>query len=134
MNTMKFKKTVFLKMLVVLLISFQYLSAQQIDTLTDNIDNQNLRKQVSDSISLADGFLNSIDTGSDGDIYFIHYCRKLTRKNELNIGFSYYNPSILNMIEYPGIMQSYTLEFGFRRYLWRNLSTRASGRSANYKL
>ena len=77
--------------------------------------------QQNDSITTKKEYKNSIDIGPDGEIYFIHYGRKLTAKDEIVIGSSYFNPSILNMIQYPGTLRSYTLELGCRKYLWRNI-------------
>ena len=65
--------------------------------------------------------LNSINIGPMGDIFILQYSRLFSEKNEFVVGASYTNPAILNIIQYPGTAQIYTLELGYRRYLWRNL-------------
>lgn len=66
-------------------------------------------------------FGNSINIGPMGDIYIIQYGKKICDKNELILGASYTNPAILNVIQYPGKEQIYTMELGFRHYFWKNL-------------
>jgi len=72
--------------------------------------------------NIAESKNNSISLGPMGDIFIAQYGRKITAKDEFIIGASYTNPDILKMIEYPGTEQIYTLELGYRRYLWRNLN------------
>lgn len=81
---------------------------------------QNLSAQQNDTIKKLD-IVNSISIGPMGDIFIVQYGRKISETNELIVGVSYTNPAILNVIQYPGTEQIFTLELGYRRYLWRNL-------------
>jgi len=80
-----------------------------------NIDAQNNRNNQIDSVS------NSINIGPMGDIFILQYGKKISDKDVLIFGVSYTNPAILNVIQYPGTEQIYTLELGYRRYIWRGL-------------
>jgi hypothetical protein len=81
---------------------------------------QNLSAQLNDSIAKFDN-VNTINIGPMGDIFIIQYGRKISETNELIVGASYTNPEILNVIQYPGTEQIFTLELGYRIFLWRQL-------------
>lgn len=80
----------------------------------------NLNAQRHNSIKKLDK-VNSIYFDTMGDIFIIQYGRKNSDTNELIIGLSYTNPKILNIIQYPGTEQIFTLELGYRLFLWKNL-------------
>lgn len=65
--------------------------------------------------------VNSINISPMGDIFILQYNRMFAEKNELIIGASYTNPAVLDLIQYPGSEQIFTMELGCRRYLWKNL-------------
>lgn len=93
----------FTLIILIILSSLQDLSAQQNDT------------------TVKAGRLNSFDISPMGNIFIVQYGRKISKNSELILGTSYTNPAILNVIQYPGTEQIFTLELGYRRYFWRNL-------------
>lgn len=70
--------------------------------------------------------LNAIELGPDLDIYFLRFARMVSPKDELAIGAIYHNTDIMDMIAYPGSVEAFALEAGYRRYLWRGLHAEAA--------
>lgn len=81
---------------------------------------QSLSAQVNDSVNKAE-LKNFVDVGPMGDIFIVQYGRALSESAEFVVGASYTNPAVLGVIKYPGTEEIYTLELGYRRYLWKNL-------------
>ena len=65
---------------------------------------------------------HSVSIGPLGDIFILQYSHLLLNNDEFIIGASYTNPGILNMIKYPGNEEIYTLELGYRKYLYKGLN------------
>ncbi len=76
--------------------------------------------QPNDSLQI-NNLKRTIGIGPMGDIFIIQFGQKISIKDELIIGASYTNPVIINVIQYPGTEQIFTLELAYRRYLWKNL-------------
>lgn len=76
--------------------------------------------QSTESVPISDQ-KNLLALGPMGDIFIFQYSRNLATNAEFVTGVSYTNPAILNVIRYPGTEQIFTIELGYRKYLWRNL-------------
>ncbi len=77
--------------------------------------------QQNDSLVIPKQFKHSFDIGPMGDIFILQYGYTFSRNNEIIVGLSYTNPSVLKAIKYPGYEEILTLELGYRRYLWKHL-------------
>jgi len=108
-------------LMLTLSLNVQYLSGQQYDNISSNSTYHNKTNQQTDKVVNNNERRNSLEIGPDYDIYFIQFCRKFSSHDEIVLGVSYLNSSIGNLLGYPGDEQLYALEFGYRRYLWRNL-------------
>ena len=101
------KTTMILLMKSILLILFILFGTAAFTQKIDSLQIRTLKK--------------AIGIGPMGDIFIIQFGQKISMKDELIIGASYTNPAILNVIQYPGTEEIFTLELGYRRYFWKNL-------------
>ena len=108
-------------LMLTLSLNVQYLSGQQHDNISGDSTYQNKTNQQAYKAADDNEHRNSLEIGPDYDIYFIQFCRKFSSRDEIVLGVSYLNSSIGNLLGYPGNEKLYALEFGYRRYLWRNL-------------
>ncbi len=56
------------------------------------------------------------------DVWILQYARSLSAQDQLVTGVIYTNPEILGMLDYPGTIQTYTVEAGYRRFLLAGLN------------
>lgn len=56
------------------------------------------------------------------DVWILQYARNLTPQDQLVTGIIYTNPEILGMLDYPGTIQIYTVEAGYRRFILAGLN------------
>ena len=102
-----------------LFLDVQYSKGQQHDSIGSVY--HDLSTQQADKAADDNANRYSLEIGPDYDIYFIQFCHKFSSRDEIVLGVFYLNSSIGNLLGYPGDEQLYTLELGYRRYLWRNL-------------
>jgi|AntAceMinimDraft_9_1070365.scaffolds.fasta_scaffold54057_2 hypothetical protein len=110
------------KVLSAIIIFFwiQNLIAQPNDTIIT--ENGTVLTPIEDSLAENKLHRNAIELCPFVEVNILQYNRTISANDQLIFGFIYYNPSVMNAFEYPGDMKSFSVEIGYRRFLWKNLN------------